>query len=133
MPFVPNAKGTLLIPSGPPHDPDRLHLHVILTEACPEGMHLVGSISSIRDGQFHDPTCVIEAEEHRFINRPSYVLYRRTTTIRGGHMAICVDGWLFKPDDPVSDDLYQRICAGIADSRFTPRGMIRYWRENDPT
>lgn len=39
-------KGTLLIPSGPTHDPDKKHLFVVCTDACAEGRHLLVPINS---------------------------------------------------------------------------------------
>lgn len=39
-------KGTLLIPSGPTHDPDKKHLFVVCTDVCAEGRHLLVPINS---------------------------------------------------------------------------------------
>lgn len=132
MPYKPVSRATLLIPSGPPTNPDKLHLHVILTDECAAGFHLLGSIASVQRGRFHDKSCIIEAGEHEFIKHDSYFIYRRLTTARGSHIVKCVDGWLYRPKDPVSVALYNRICAGIDRSDFSPRGMQAYWAENKP-
>lgn len=132
MPYNPVSKATLLIPSGSLRNPNAKHLHVILTDACADGLHLLGSITSVQRGIFHDKTCIIQAGEHPFITHDSYFAYRRLMTSLGNHVIKCVDGWEYNPKEPVSDALFDRICAGIDVSEFTPRGMRTYWEENKP-
>lgn len=130
MPFIPAKKATLLIPSGSDRNPDSLHLHVMLTNACKDNQHLLVSLATARDGQFYDTACVIELGEHPFIARQSCVVYRRLRTSHRLHLIKCVDGGLFVEREPVSDDLYERICAGIDASQFAPQGMRAYWTKN---
>lgn len=66
-------RGTLLIPSGPSHDPDRKHLHVVCNDAREDGTHLLVSISSWRSNG--DPTCQLQSHEHDFLDRLSFVEY----------------------------------------------------------
>ncbi len=127
MAFVPSKKGTILIPSGPPSDPDKLHLHIILTDICPDSLHMLVNIATIREGIFHDPACAIEANEHPFVTTASYVNYRRAKTVRVDHIVKCVDGWLYKPLDPVDDGLFDRVLRGVVQSRFTPIRMKNYF------
>lgn len=62
MSYKPIKKGPLLIPSGSNRNPDGLHLHIILTDACANCQHLLVSISTVRVGQYHDPTCIVKPE-----------------------------------------------------------------------
>src|SRR6266699_1315573 len=112
MPYTPAKGGTLLIPSGPPNDSARLHLHVILTDRCENGQHLMVCIESIIDGVFHDDACELEPHSHPFIKKKSYVNYRRAKTISSKLLQKCVDGWLYKPKEPISDQLLSEICEG---------------------
>jgi len=130
MPYEPIKKGTLLVPSGSYNNPDAHHLHVILTDACTNSQHLLVSITSIKAGISYDDACVIEAGEHAFIGHRSYVYYRRSRQDRAAHLTKCVEGGLFHPRDPVSDALFERICEGIELSRFIPRWVRNYYREN---
>jgi len=132
MPYQPSRKATLLIPSGSGGKPEGKHLHVILTDACKDDLHLFGSIASIYPDQFHDPTCIIKAGEHKFIKHDSYFVYRRLVTVGGNHLTVCVDGWVYLKNDPITDALYNHICDGIDKSEFTPRGIISYWTKNKP-
>lgn len=132
MPYSPVRKAALLIPSGSPQNPEAKHLYVILTDACADGFHLLGSVTSVHRGIFHDKTCIIQAGGHPFITHDSYFEYRRLRTVRGNHIETCVNGWVYSPKDPVTDALFDRICVGINISEFTPRGMREYWEENEP-
>ena len=74
--FLPYPGATLLIPSGPEHDPDRMHLFVVLTNPFDDrgdGVQrvLLVSLSTVHDHKNHDPACVLEAGEHRFVKHES--------------------------------------------------------------
>jgi hypothetical protein len=45
-------------------------------------MHLVATVSSVKEGIEHDKTCVLPVGEHAFITKPSYVVYGLTTQMR---------------------------------------------------
>lgn len=127
MPYQPKRGDTLLIPSGPSHDPDRKHLHGILTEKCGDDLHLVVCVESIIPDAYHDPTCVLQIGEHKFITKPSWVNYQRTQCIKAVRLTKLVDGWLYTPKEPLTQALLDRICAGVLQSRMTPRGMKNYY------
>ena len=131
MAYQPAKRDTLLIPSGPPNNPDQLHLHVILTDCCENNRHLLVNISTIRGGGYYDPTLVIEPGEHPLVIEQSWVVYRRATTLHADHIKKCVDAWSFKPKEPVSEELFSRICDGVGASSFTPRDMKRYFVANN--
>lgn len=128
MPFQPLKKATLLMPSGPPDDPDRLHLWVILTDPCAaHDANLVVDICTLRDGRFHDPACLIQQGEHRRIKHTSWVGYHRCKAVHSSTLKKGAAAWLYHPDEPVSDVLFDRICAGILDSDHTAVRMRRYF------
>ena len=131
MPYQAVKRGTLLIPSGPVIYPDQLHLHVILTDSCENNRHLLVNISTIRDGAFYDPTCVVEPGEHSSVTKRSWVVYRRAVTLHADYIKNCVDGWSFKPKEEVPEGLFARICDGVGASSFTPRDMKRYFVANN--
>src|SRR3990172_4261020 len=121
MAFKPVTKAAFLVPSGTSLKPDAFHLHVILTEACKDGQHLIGSIGSIYPDKFNDPTCEFKGGEHSFIKHPSFFEYRRLRTVPGTHLTKCVDGWEYKTKTAITEAIYQKICAGIDVSNFTPQ------------
>ena len=71
--FFPVERATLLIPSGTESDPDRKHLFILLNNPITdEKLILLVSLSSIKQGHYHDPACIIDANEteHEFIKKP---------------------------------------------------------------
>ena len=64
--FVPYRRATLLIPSGPAHDPDRKHLFIVLTDPTEvleyTGKHsLLVGVVTLQTDLHHDATCVLYA------------------------------------------------------------------------
>ena len=112
----------MLIPSGPRGN----HLFGIVTEACPQGQHILLSVSTIREGAFHDPTCVIAPGEHSFVNDPSWVVYRDARIEHSTKLTRMVDSGYYRTHDDLSDDLVIRMLDGIGISPHTPRHVIRY-------
>jgi len=115
-----HKKGTFIIPSG-----GKDHLFVILTSKCNEGHHLLVNFSSIYEGVFHDDSCVVNEGEHPFIKQPSYIVYRQARIDKATHLIKC-----FKPKEPVSDELFKRICEGLLLSTHTPKRVKLYFLEN---
>jgi hypothetical protein len=130
MPYEPIKKGTLLIPSGSWHNPDAPHLHVIVTDSCANGQHLLVSISTLKENQFFDDACLVDEGEHDFITARSFVYYRKARLDRTTHIVKCVNGGLFRPREPTSESLFERICQGINASRFIPKWTRTYYIEN---
>ena len=68
--FLPLRRATLLIPSGPRTDPNRKHLFILLTDptvdAAGRSFVLMVSLSTVRAGVPHDPTCILYAGDHPF-------------------------------------------------------------------
>lgn len=127
MTFHPLKRATLLMPSGPPGDPERLHLWVILTDPCPLEANLIVSISTLRDDRFHDPSCILEAGEHRRITAKSWANYRLGRAI---HSRVLIKGeaaWYYRMDAPVSDAVYDKLCAGLLQSEHTAQRLRRYF------
>ncbi|MCT9837521.1 hypothetical protein N3K61_24580, partial [Escherichia coli] len=76
----------MLAPTGPCN-----HLHVICNDPVYYPVNdcycvLVVNISSIKDGVPHDPSCVLNSGDHRFIKHPSYVVYAEAIIWRVDNM-----------------------------------------------
>ena len=116
---------TLLIPSG-----TKNHLFVILTEASPEGNVLLISFSTIREERFYDKTCIVEPDEHPFIKKPSFIEYRKARIEKESHLVNCRESTYWFPHEPVSNELFKRICNGVLDSPHTPKRIKDYYRSD---
>lgn len=122
MVYDPARCDTLLIPSGPSGE----HLFAITTDACNEANHLLLNVSTIREGSFHDPACIVNVGDHPFITSQSYVVYRSGQIQKAERLTLMVDGWVYKKHQPACDALVKKMLDGVTVSRFTPKFIISY-------
>lgn len=127
MSYVPKIGGTLLIPSGPSHDPDRKHLFVVCSKECAGGNFVLVPISSWVNN-LCDPTCKIDVGDHPFINRKSYAFYRNARVEAGYTLVEGVAKNVFIPHNDVSEQLLNRIREGVTESINTKRKIKRIFQ-----
>ena len=112
--FIPAKRATVLIPSGPDHDPDRFHLFILLTDpVTDEKLVLIVSISSVKPGIWYDSACVLAAGEHQFIKRQSWVDYRTLRIENATKLTSGVHRGMLVPQGTVDSEIFQRICQGL--------------------
>jgi hypothetical protein len=87
-------------------------------------------LSSIKEGVRHDNACELEAGEHEFIVKRSFVSYRQPYKLSNTVIIKCVTGWLYKPKADLDEKVFERVCSGITLSRFTPRWAKTYFSQN---
>lgn len=119
-------RGTLLIPSGPSHDPDRLHLHIICTDPDADGKQLIVSMCTKANAPFDD-TCILQKHEHTFLKHESYVLYRKAKIILQSALVNGVNAKLFVPKDDVNGQAFLKITNGICASPQTAKKIKSYF------
>lgn len=77
--FLALRRATLLIASGPQNDLERKHLFILLHDPVEDGSAIkrvsMVSLSSVKVGTPHDPTCILFPGEHPFVTRRSFVYY----------------------------------------------------------
>lgn len=116
MTFAPCKRATLLIPSGPANDPDRHHLFVLLTDPNAEGKVLLATFSSVKPGLFYDPTCLVQAGEHPFVTRPTWVNYAHCRIEEAAKLVNGINAGFFFAREIADQALLARICKGLFDS-----------------
>ncbi|WP_372993072.1 hypothetical protein [Sulfitobacter sp.] len=121
------AIGTaFLVPSGPA---EYLHLNIVGTAQIePPDMRLLIPISSIKDGVFHDQTCVLDVGEHPFITKPSFVFYRHIQQRSATKISMCLENGDFIAKDSASEALIAKIIAGIPASNFTAPWVLNFFQ-----
>lgn len=118
-------KGTLLIISGPPHDPNRKHLHVVCNDPDEDGNVLVVGVCSVTAAP-HDTTCILQAHEHEWLRHPSFVFYARARMVSEKSLDAGVAKRLMEVRDDVNGQTFLRVKNGICRSPFTPRKIKQY-------
>lgn len=129
--FIPFRRASLLIPSGPTHDPQRRHLFIVLTDPFNDTGNgisrvLLVSLSSVRDGC--DRTCILKPGDHPFIRHESFVAYWSARIEEAGKVASAVHNNVFQAHHPVSEQVMLRICQGLESSRHTAPKILRFYR-----
>ena len=120
-------KGTLLIPSGPDYDLDRMHLHVICTNPDATGEQIVVSIGTHEPGM--DATCILLKGAHECLKKPqSSVDYLFTRLISHQRLKEGVRQEEYVPKEDMKGQDFLRICKGIERSPRTSQKMKDAYR-----
>lgn len=119
--WLPQKGGTILVVSGPAHDPDRYHLFVILTEpvGTPKQV-LIVPVDKLVDGEYHDDSCLLEYQEHEFITTKSFINYKFSCLIEAEKLCKGVEEGKIKTREDVTNDVLERACFGLVTSPRTP-------------
>ena len=121
-----HKKGTVLIPSGPSHDPGKLHLQVICTDPDANGRQLLVSVCT-KINNLCDAACTLQAHEHPILTKESYVFYRKAEIVQQSALANGVAAKLLFPKEDMNGQTFLRITKGICTSIHTPRKIKRYF------
>jgi hypothetical protein len=125
--FLPFPKATLLVPSGPSHDPDRKHLFIVLTK--PDAAHnvLIVGVASIPHQSNHDKACELARGEHAFLRHPSYVRFRGAHIVAAQSLIDSVSAGLMVVREPISDTTMERVIGGLQKSLFVSPKIRQYF------
>lgn len=134
MTFQPIRRATLLYPSGPAHNPDGLHLHILLTDplANPLNSNIVSTlfvgISSVRPGLPLDTTYMLQAGDHEFIKQDSFVFYADARVVEVAKLVNGVNQGVFIAKPLMDEAIVDAICTGVMTSPHTSVKAQRFYR-----
>ena len=110
---------TVLIPSGPEHDPNRMHLHIVVARKTgPPAQVLLACVCSILEGQHHDETTILTVSEHTFLRHSSYIKYRASRIESEARIERGINDGSFLLRDDCDEQLLTRIQDGFYSSIF---------------
>ena len=122
-PWQNKPGATLLIPSGA----RGLHLFIVIlgpivlpTYGANPQTGMV-SVTTLRSGIPHDEACELNTGDHPFIRHASYIAYRHMRVDSTAHVQRMVADGVWKPHEPCSPELLDRVVAGARASRLIPR------------
>ena len=125
--FIPIKRATVLIPSGPAHDPARKHLFILLTDPCPQQTILLVGVSTCRRG--FDQTCRLFAGDHEFVKHDSFIEYALARIEGADGLMRGVKAGLLEARDAIDTPIFARICHGLTESPFTAPRIKDYYAE----
>lgn len=124
-------RATLLIPSGPAHDPDRKHLHIVLNDPFPDSTQaekvLVVSVTSIPLSNKYDASCTLFPGEHPFIVHNSYIAYHRLELVDPSLLESKVRARKFVAKPLLDDKFFDYVVVGLRDSPHVIPLYLRYF------
>jgi len=123
-------RGTLLMLSGPVE-----HLHVVMNDPIFSGEHgknsvLVVNVTSVKQGVYFDPTCVLTPGCHPFVNRESYVVYKHAVVLGVDRLVEGCAAGEVRPHQAASPDLFTTIRDGFDQSKHVHPKIARFIRVN---
>nr|WP_325251366.1 hypothetical protein [Amylibacter sp.] len=118
---------TFLIPSGPA---EYMHLCIVCTNnsGTPD-IRLLVTITSIKEGKYHDPACLLNEGDHPFIKKPSFVSYRHCDQRSASKIRACIDNGTFISKAPLDANTLNRIIDGFQISEQTPPWALKMIEE----
>lgn len=129
-------RATLLIPSGPAHDPSRHHLHIVLNDpvanAAGQVRVVIVSLTGIPASQVYDPSCTLFPGEHPFVVKHSYVLYRNAMFADPSDLEARVQRQEFVAKPLIDEKVFAHIVAGLRDSPYTTPAILAFFNAATP-
>ncbi len=122
---------TFLMKSGPSHDPERLHLHVVCLDVDDDGNTLIVPVASYKNS-LCDSACILKAGTHELINRESYILYRKAQIRNADELQEDIDARVIIPQKDMSQHFFLMIRNGVGRSIRTPRNIKKYFNSRKP-
>lgn len=124
---------TILIPSGPPNDLQRKHLHVVVARRSgPPVQILMVSVSSI-GAQKYDDTTVLDADEHPFLRHHSYVRYQVARVEFETDIERGIQTGAFALREELDEEGLRRIRDGFRSSMFAKPFTRNFLEDSDPS
>jgi len=138
MAWMASRRATVLIPSGPAHDPDRKHLHIVLTDPSKDKdgnvRVLVVNICKIPASNLYDPSCTLFPGEHPFVVEQSYVSYQFLQLSDPTHLEQKVAEGTFVAKPLMDQKVFEYVIEGLRDSPLTdPRYLLFFENTCTPT
>jgi hypothetical protein len=126
-------RATLLIPSGPAHDPLRKHLHIVLNDPYPDNTQtpkvLVVSVTSIPASNIYDTSCTLFPGEHPFVSEHSYVAYKFASLQDPASLQAKVNANQFVAKPILSEKAFGYVVAGLQDSPYTEPYLLKFFAD----
>ena len=128
-------RATLLIPSGPLHDPSRHHLHIVLNDPAPDGLGqdrvLIVSVTSIPLSQVYDSSCTLFPGEHPFVAKHSYMLYRKAMLADPAALEAKVQNHQYIAKPLLDEKVFSHIITGLLESPYTEPAVLAYFKASN--
>lgn len=117
----------------PSQGSSKKHLFVVLAGPLgDEDEFLLVSLSRVQAGVPYDDTCLLDTGDHPFVKQLTYVRYDLAAIHSRAYLERAVSNGIMLVKQPVTLELYERICDGLKQSVLTPYRAKTFllWHEN---
>jgi len=108
-----------------------VHLYVVLTEPMDtitqKNCILWVSLSSVEGKRYYDDTCLLDVGDHPFISKKTWVSYQHAAITTADKIKKNLDRGLLLENDPLKEQLLNRILKGLEISNDTPREVLDFY------
>ncbi len=100
------------------------HLNIIVSDPTqvPEKL-LIVTATTLREGKFHDPSCVLNAGDHPFIIHKSYIAFQYAKTRPDKELDRLLASGSIILEEKISEEILRRIHIGAATSDHIALGF----------
>lgn len=128
--WIAARRATLLIPSGPTHDPERKHLHIVLNDPFPDAQGpkvLLACVMSIPASNVYDPSCTLFPGDHPFVGKHSFIAYNYLRLLDPALLEARVASNHFIAKPLLDEKCFQYVLTGLQESPFASPKYQRYY------
>lgn len=122
-------RGTFLFVSGTFHEPEKKHLHIVITNPCKENNQLIVPISTWKNS-LNDDTCFIDPFEHEFVKVRSFVNYQFAKILPSTSLINGIKSGELEMRDDINPNSFLRIRNGFAKSIRVKSKILKYYQAN---
>jgi len=124
--------GTVLMPSGPPSEPGRMHLFVFITDPSEDEVGVLSvalvPLCSVKDRVPSDATCILLLGDHPFIKQDTWVFYGRSVIMAADDLVKGIRSGRIVPKEPFMGDVLNKVKLGVCKSRYTPQRVKLFYQ-----
>jgi hypothetical protein len=109
------------------------HLKIIVSDPAkdPDNL-LIVSVTTFREGKFHDPSCFLSPGDHPFIKHESYIGFQFAKIRSNADLdRLLGSGGIILEDDQISEAVLERIHHGASVSEFIALEYADLLREQE--
>ena len=105
-----------------PEYPDTFHLYIIISIVGTKAIMV--NVTTNKTGK--DASCVLQVGDHDFITHESVINYGDVKIPEIDKLKLAIDKEIMIPQEPISDDLLNRIINGAKVSNAFPQGLLKH-------
>ena len=96
------------------------HLRIVVSDPGKDSNNvLTVSLTTFREGKFHDPSCFLDVGDHPFVKHKSYISFQHAVNRSNADWdRMLASGQIILEESKVTEDALERIHVGASNSEF---------------